>query len=393
MDTQIVIGGSSSGDARSGVVSSGHGADALSGLIGLVYEGPLEPMPWASSLRWLTRHLDFSWAVLVLRPASKSQPSLIIQAHHQDVTVSSNDYIFFERYSADPFTGLPPNEITTPEEMLGAERWYNHPFFKEFLLPIDIHYEMGADFRSELSECRLRVCRPLRSGPYTSEERGICQMLVPHFQRAVALHSRLYIGEAERQLYASSFDHLRLGTLILDERGAVLTVSDAAREIFTRRDCLALENGVLKACRKEDADELQAAIAQALRAPPDAPLIKGLSIKSPSRRGELRVLVKSIARLQRVDAQRRPAAAVFIRDPQLHFEPSLDVLRMLFDFTAAEARFACLLAAGMSMEEAGKRLGITRNTCKSRLQAIFAKTGVTRQAALVGVLHDTLVSL
>jgi DNA-binding CsgD family transcriptional regulator len=103
-------------------------------------------------------------------------------------------------------------------------------------------------------------------------------------------------------------------------------------------------------------------------------------------------LVKSIARLQRVEAQRRPAAAVFIRDPQHNFEPSLDVLRMLFDFTAAEARFARLLASGMSMED-GRRLGITRNTCKSRLQAIFAKTGVTRQAALVGVLHDTLVSL
>lgn len=367
--------------------------DALSDLIGLIYEGPLESVPWASSLRWLTRHLAFSWAVLVLRPASKSQPSLIIQAHHQEVTVSSNDYIFFERYSADPFTNLPSNQITTPEEMLGAERWYSHAFFKEILLPDDIHYEMGADFVAELSECRFRVCRPLRSGPYTAEERRICQMLVPHFQRAVGLHSRLYITEAERQLYVSSFDHLRVGTLILDERGTVLTVSDAAREIFAQGDCLVFENGRLKACRKEDAAELQTAIAQALSAPSGAPLIVGLSVKSVSQQSELRVLVKSIARLQRVEAQRRPAAAVFIRDPQHNVEPSLDLLRMLFDFTAAEARFARLLASGMSMEEAGKRLGITRNTCKSRLQAIFAKTGVTRQAALVGVLHDTLVSL
>jgi len=368
-------------------------ADALSSLIGEIYEGPLEPVPWASSLRWLTLHLDFSWAVLVLRPASRSQPSLIIQAHHQEVTVSSNDYIFFERYSADPFTGLPPNQITTPEEMLGAEQWYNHPFFKEHLLPDDIYYEMGADFRARLSECRFRVCRPLRGGPYTAEQRRICQMLVPHFQRAVELHSMLYIGEAERQLYASSFDHLRVGTVILDERGTVLTVSEAAREILAIRDGLALENGTLKACRKEDACGFQAAIDQALRAPPDVPLIKGLSVKGLSHEGELRVLVKSITRLQRVEPQRRPAAAVFIRDPRYNVEPSLDVLRMLFDFTAAEARFARLLASGMSMEEAGKRLGITRNTCKSRLQAIFAKTGVTRQAALVGVLHDTFVSL
>jgi DNA-binding CsgD family transcriptional regulator len=52
-----------------------------------------------------------------------------------------------------------------------------------------------------------------------------------------------------------------------------------------------------------------------------------------------------------------------------------------------------LIAAGASMERAGRQLGITRNTCKSRLRSIFIKTGATRQAALVGLLRDSLVWL
>jgi cytochrome P450 len=97
-------------------------AGALSDLIGLIYEGPLEPTPWANSLRQLNRTLDFSWTILVLRPASRSLPSLIIQAHEQEVTVSNADYIFFDRYSSDPFTDLPLNRITTPEDLLGVHR-------------------------------------------------------------------------------------------------------------------------------------------------------------------------------------------------------------------------------------------------------------------------------
>jgi len=370
-----------------------HSDDTLSEIIGLIYEGPLEPLPWASSLRWLTRTLNFGWAVLVLRPASRQQPSLIIQAHEQDVKVSTNDYIFYERYSADPFTNLPLNRIMTPEELLGAEQWYSHPFFKQYLATDDIHYELGADFRSDQhSECRFRACRPLRSGPYTAEERRICQLLVPHFQRAVELHSRLYVTEAERLLYAGSFDHLRVGTIILDEQGAVLNVSNAARDILKQQDCLVVD-GAINARRRDTAAELQQAIAQALDTASGTPLIKALSVKNFTSSSELRVLVKSIPRLQRVEAHRRPAVAVFLRDSRHHCEPSAAVLRMLFDLTDAEARFARLLATGLSMDEAGKQLGITKNTCKSRLKAIFAKTGVTRQAALVNVLHDTLVSL
>jgi hypothetical protein len=62
-------------------------AQDLSTLIGLIYEGPLETVPWAASLRRLIHHLNASWVVLVLRPASPERPSLIIQAHFENVTV------------------------------------------------------------------------------------------------------------------------------------------------------------------------------------------------------------------------------------------------------------------------------------------------------------------
>ena len=370
-------------------------SEELSSLIGSIYEGPFEPVPWASALQWLTRYLHTSWAVLVLRPASRLQPSLIIEAHHQQVTVSSADYTRFERYSSDPFTDLPPDRITTPEEMLGAEHWHASEFFREYLAVHDIYYEMGADFHPEPcpQPCRLRMCRPKSRGPFSAAERHFCEMLVPHFRRAVELHARLYVADVERTLYAGGLERLGVGTVILDESGAPLTISTAARVILAQPQGIYVSATGLFARQTDNASRLRRAIEEALAASSDAPSINGLSIENPSRSECLRILIKSIPPSQRVEAQHRPAVAVFIRDGRCAVESSADVLRALFAFTTAEVHFARLLAAGLSMDEAGKRLGIRRNTCKSRLKAIFAKTGVTRQAALVGVLRDAILAM
>lgn len=370
-------------------------AQALSTLIGLIYEGALEPMPWASCLRWLTARLNASWAVLVLRPASPDRASLIIQAHHQSVALSENEYILFDRYSSDPFTRLPAGKILTPEEFIGRERWFNGRFFKEYLEPHDIHFQIGADFfPDQYSECRLRLCRPLASREFSQDEKNFCELLIPHFKRAVSLYSHLYNTEVERELYASTFDRMQVGTLLLDESGKTQSANHAAQVILGERNGLWLSDGSLRAQQKSAQQTLAAAIQSAARAThTDATFIRALSLQRSGGHAQLKVLVKNIPPAQRIESNHRPAVVVYIRDPERVFIPSTDVLRMLFNLTPAEAALAKLLAEGLSLDEAGASLGISKNTGKSRLRAIFAKTGTARQASLVRVLLDAIVSL
>jgi DNA-binding CsgD family transcriptional regulator len=367
--------------------------DGLSELIGHVYEGPLEAMPWGSSLQWLTANLPCSWAVLVLRPASQRTPSLMIHAHGDQVTVCDSDFASYERYSQDPFTDLPLDRVLTPEEFLGAARWYRHPFFRQHLLPNDIHYELGADFLTAQSSCRLRVCRAVEAGPYSKADRALLQALVPHFKRSVELQARLRLTEAERTVLAGSLDHLGVGTVILDELGEVLTASDAAHTLLTARQWTVRPRCALWTPDRISQGQLQGQIQRALAARRTDPFVRGMTLTATGEAASLRVLIKSIAHPAAIDAQRRPAVALFLRDSHQQLEPRVQVLQMLFGLTPAEARFAQLIAAGTSLERAGRQLGITRNTCKSRLQSIFVKTGARRQAALVGVLRDTLVWL
>ncbi len=77
--------------------------------------------------------------------------------------------------------------------------------------------------------------------------------------------------------------------------------------------------------------------------------------------------------LRRCEAPRKPA------DVQ-------GALMKTYGLTAAEARLAAALDGTASLKEAAERYGITIDTARSQLRAVFRKTGVSRQAELTRLL-------
>jgi DNA-binding CsgD family transcriptional regulator len=59
------------------------------------------------------------------------------------------------------------------------------------------------------------------------------------------------------------------------------------------------------------------------------------------------------------------------------------LLSGIYSLTAAEARLAVRLASGASLTEVAETLGVTQNTVRSQLRAIFQKTATSRQSELV----------
>lgn len=70
-------------------------------------------------------------------------------------------------------------------------------------------------------------------------------------------------------------------------------------------------------------------------------------------------------------------------------EPDQALAQMLregFGLTAAEARLALILAEGPTLAEAAERLGVSVNTVRNQLRAVFDKLGLNRQSELVRAL-------
>ncbi|MDH4985574.1 helix-turn-helix transcriptional regulator [Aminobacter anthyllidis] len=66
--------------------------------------------------------------------------------------------------------------------------------------------------------------------------------------------------------------------------------------------------------------------------------------------------------------------------------PPVKVLQALFDLTPSEARIASALADGRTIDAIGMDFGIARETVRSHLRSIFAKSGVSKQSSLVRLL-------
>jgi DNA-binding CsgD family transcriptional regulator len=65
---------------------------------------------------------------------------------------------------------------------------------------------------------------------------------------------------------------------------------------------------------------------------------------------------------------------------------SAQIIQGLFDLTSAEARVAHGIASGKTVDEMANEAGLAVGTVRQQLKSVFSKTGVSRQAELVGIL-------
>jgi DNA-binding CsgD family transcriptional regulator len=66
--------------------------------------------------------------------------------------------------------------------------------------------------------------------------------------------------------------------------------------------------------------------------------------------------------------------------------PDTALIRSLFDLTPREARVARGIAEGLSIGDIARRCGVERETIRSQVKAVFAKTGTHRQAEVASLL-------
>lgn len=75
-------------------------------------------------------------------------------------------------------------------------------------------------------------------------------------------------------------------------------------------------------------------------------------------------------------------AAVYLHDPGRRVEVAAADLGALFGLTDAETRVAADVARGMSPQDIAAEAGVSVETVRKQLKAIYQKTGMQRQAAL-----------
>ncbi|AWB21595.1 LuxR family transcriptional regulator [Methylobacterium currus] len=269
-------------------------------------------------------------------------------------------------------------EVVTDHDILTHEEMARAPFYNDLLRPHGYHWFAVAGFRAGPEHWAVSVQRRTRRGPFEAAQVQPLAGLMGRLGQAAALSEAL--GRAALDGTLRGLDQVAQAALALDGAGRVIGANPRAEALFDA--AFRVADGALRIADPRARDEV-AALVEAL-APGRPPLASPILV----RRRDRRPLVLRILPL--AEPVRSPflgaRALLLASDLEAERRPDPALLTQVFGLTTAEARLAALLAGGAALDEAATALGIAVETARSQIKAVFAKTGTSRQGALVALL-------
>jgi DNA-binding CsgD family transcriptional regulator/PAS domain-containing protein len=278
-----------------------------------------------------------------------------------------------------------PGEVLTHARMGLADREFEESeFYRDYARRSGAFYALGLSFVLDGEPLSLSLHRPRRVGEFDDREVAALESLRPHLVRAIRLSRQLARARQDAADAESALDTLPSAVLLLDRQGRPTFVNRAARRVLDRRDGLRLDQGGLRAASPSVTTRLHQLLLKTASLAAGKALDGGGVLHLPRAAGDpIVALVVPLPPSSRLAASTGAAVALVLRDPATEPGPSSRRLGALYGLTPAEARLAAHLAGGETPDEAADALGIARETARSQLKAVFAKTDTRRQGELL----------
>lgn len=186
---------------------------------------------------------------------------------------------------------------------------------------------------------------------------------------------------------AAALERLPIGVIVVDERAEALAMNAYAKGILAAGDGLRLSDRRLVASSIRNTSALHELIINATAVGGGARRRRDGAMKISraimGRPISLLVTASEPRPAQPAAAESRPLGLVYVSDPEREVALRANVLARLYDLTPAEIKLVEGLVNGRDLNEISARTGVSRNTLRSQLQAVFSKTHTNRQAQVV----------
>ncbi len=351
-------------------------------LIDLIYEAAVDARAWAAAIMAIGAAISApAMSLEIIDPDGKKPPFLVAPRTDPDWRRA-----FLERWATSNLIrerGLvvPEGEVYQVENLISRSEFDRSPFYNEFWAPQRMNFALFANAaKGNSAVAGVGFYRSSDEGRFGLEDERLLGALAPHLQRAVALNIRLGCLEMERDGAAEMLNRCEHGALLVDADAHILFANAAAEALLRDGKGLRAKDGRLAACVPTKTSALRSMIAGGKDGVPG-----GLLTLPRADRGSLALLILPL-RAETAWLTQRPAAIVFVKDPEASTLPSRDEIRLLFGLTPAQASLAREILHGDGVQAAAERLGISRATARTHLLEVFQKTGTSRQAELVRVI-------
>lgn len=360
-------------------------------LIAALYEAAVEPELWPQAMTRLADYVAAFDVTLIYWDQPNPDVRFVVSAGRY----SPDAVALYERHysqldpAAQAAARLPAGQPVLIDRLIDQDTVKRSAYYNEFLIPNGGRYVMGGVLLdAPHARATIGFHRGLRDGPFDAADRSLLQPLFPHLARIAGVHGKLVALNQAATLGQQALDQLPFALFACEANGRVRFMNDAASRLVITRDGLDLRGGVLLARDVAANERLQALLVMAARRRTGGSLLLGRADGKPPL--ALHVVPLAPPRLRvAADATRGPGLLVMVSDPARTADTA-GRLRGLYRLTRREAILVDSLIAGASVEETAARMGITVGTARTYLKRILAKTGTTRQGALVATVLRAL---
>ncbi|MBC9882884.1 helix-turn-helix transcriptional regulator [Bradyrhizobium sp. INPA01-394B] len=360
-------------------------AARLSELIGLIYDAALDPALWPHALGQACLFVGGSSGALFWHDAA-TEESAALHMFNEDPHYTQ---LYFEKYlplnpcfPAGAF--IEAGVVWGSTDLIPFEEIVETRFYAEWMKPQGIIDALGTNLeKSATSASVLAVRMHEEDGLADADDRRRLGLLVPHFQRAVAIGRLFDQGRTSQAVLTETLDHVSAAVFLVGPAGRLVFTNQPARLMLDEAVLVGERNGALMALSPEAHRALRDALLAAENGNATADRGGSIPIVNSHGRWFADVLPLTSGDRQRAGALHSAVAAVFVRKTSLASPPPLEALARMYKLTASEIRVLDAVMKVSGVRALAEALGLTQATVKTHLHNVFRKTGTARQSELV----------
>jgi DNA-binding CsgD family transcriptional regulator len=364
------------------------GSEALSQLLGALYDAVAEPAQWDSFLEKLGLQTRATSAGLLIHDFGHAKYSLSSswRISPESLRLYQEHYYALDVW-AQKGLAKPVGYICSSQSLCSVEEIKTTEIYNDFMVRAGIEHGMfGLLDNSKSCLASVSLYRDRSHPEFTQSDLHLLQFLAPHIQRAFKLHRRFAELTSHSSGIETALNMLATGIVFMGSHGEIILMNRSAAALVAERDGLLAARDGLRAERPNESNLLASTIREAASTSNGKGLSAGTTVLISRRsRPPLHVLISPIHNSM-IPTSKNIAAGAFINDPLRSQRPAREALHALFGLSPAECRVALLFVDGYSPRQISDILGVTNNTVRSQIRSIFSKTGVKRQAELIRLL-------
>ena len=259
------------------------------------------------------------------------------------------------------------------------KHFINDEYYQSFFKPLDFRHSMGVNLiDSQSNHLSFTFIRPANDGHYSNSEIKSFQSLSCHLMKAVELNAYMD-GIRERQsINDALLNKLNLGVFVVGSSGRIEHMNSYARRLIDRNDGILTHHSRLKANDAYSHSLLLRAIKSGFKQKQSSTISVARSAQS-----ELSVTIVPTTYKRSFLGFEQTAMTIFVTDPDDRDIGNTQYLESKWHLAPMEAKFACNLLKGSSVNQTAELLEMTKETARWYSKQVMRKLDVNSQSELI----------